>query len=46
LPHALHQLEDGALNVLVNGTAVLANEQSVPVLSGDEVVILAMIGGG
>lgn len=46
LPHALTQLEDGTLNVVVNGTAVLANEHEFPVKSGDEVAILAMLGGG
>jgi aldehyde:ferredoxin oxidoreductase len=46
LPHALNQLEDGSLNILVNGNTVLANERTVPVNSGDDIVVLAMIGGG
>ena len=46
LPHAVTQLEDGSLNIVVNGDMVLANEQDVPVRSGDEVAILAMLGGG
>lgn len=46
LPHAVIHLDDGTLNVLVNGTVVLANENEFPVKSGDEVTILAMLGGG
>lgn len=46
LPHAVDQLEDRSLNVIVNGAMVLVNEQDVPVRSGDDVTILAMLGGG
>jgi aldehyde:ferredoxin oxidoreductase len=46
LPHAVTRLEDGSLNVVVNGDMVLDNEQNVTVRSGDEVTILAMLGGG
>ncbi len=46
LPHALHQLEDGSLNILVNGNIVLANEQGIPVRNGDEITVMAMLGGG
>ena len=46
LPHALKQLEDTTLNIVVNGCMVLANEQAVTIRSGDEVTILAMLGGG
>jgi len=46
LPHALTQLEDSTLNIVVNGNLVLSNEQAVSVRSGDEVTLLAMLGGG
>jgi len=46
LPHALTQLEDSTLNIVVNGYLVLSNEQAVSVRSGDEVTLLAMLGGG
>jgi aldehyde:ferredoxin oxidoreductase len=46
LPHALTQLDDSSLNMVVNGDIVLADEQAVPIRSGDEVNILAMLGGG
>ncbi len=46
LPHATAQLEDSTLNVMVNGTIVLSGEEGVSVRSGDEIVLLAMLGGG
>ena len=46
LPHAVLQLEDSSLNVVVNGSVVLSNEQAVPVTNGDEVTIMAMLAGG
>jgi aldehyde:ferredoxin oxidoreductase len=46
LPHAVTQLEDTTMNVVINGAMVLANEHAFPVKSGDEVTILAMLGGG
>ena len=46
LPHALGQLDDSSLNIVVNGTMVLCNEQDVQVKNGDEVTLLAMLGGG
>lgn len=46
LPHAIIQLEDSALNIVVNGNMVLANEQDVPVKNGDSITLLAMLGGG
>lgn len=46
LPQALHQLEDCSLNILVNGNIVLANEQDAPVRNGDEITVMAMLGGG
>ncbi len=46
LPHAVIQLEDNTLNIVVNGKMVLANEQAVPVRNGDEVTVLAMFAGG
>lgn len=46
LPHAVVQLEDSTLNIVVNGKMVLASEQAVPVRNGDEVTVLAMFAGG
>jgi aldehyde:ferredoxin oxidoreductase len=46
LPHAQKQLDDETLNVVVNGDVVLADEDKVAIRSGDEVTILAMLGGG
>ena len=46
LPHAVSQLEDSTLNIVVNGKMVLSNEQAVHVQDGDEVTLLAMLGGG
>jgi aldehyde:ferredoxin oxidoreductase len=46
LPHAVTELEDNTLNIVVNGTIVLANEQAVPVKNGDRITVLAMLAGG
>ncbi len=46
LPHAVIQLEDSTLNIVVNGNMVLANEQAAPVKSGDRITVLAMLAGG
>lgn len=46
LPHAVRQLGDSSLNVLVNGRMVLANEGTFPVRSGDEITFLRLLGGG
>lgn len=46
LPHAVSQLEDSSLNLVVNGNVVLANEQAFPIKSGDEVTLVAMLAGG
>jgi len=46
LPHSAEQLDDDTLNMVVNGTMVLANEQDAAVRSGDEVTMLAMLAGG
>ncbi|MCM2357876.1 MAG: MoaD/ThiS family protein [Geobacteraceae bacterium] len=46
LPHAVRQLGDSSLNVLVNGAMVLANEGTFPVRSGDEITFLRLLGGG
>ncbi|MBI2355078.1 MAG: MoaD/ThiS family protein [Deltaproteobacteria bacterium] len=46
LPHAAEQLGDDTLNIVVNGNMVLDNEQDAVVRSGDEVTLLAMLGGG
>jgi aldehyde:ferredoxin oxidoreductase len=46
LPHAGAQLDDGTLNMVVNGNMVLSNEQDVHIANGDEITILAMLGGG
>ena len=46
LPHAVEQLEDETLNLVVNGNVVLAKEETVAIRSGDEVTILAMMAGG
>lgn len=46
LPHAGAQLEDMSLVVVVNDNVVLSNEQTALIKDGDEVTILAMLGGG
>lgn len=46
LPHAASRLDDLSLVVVVNGDVILDNEQSIMVRSGDEITILAMLGGG
>lgn len=40
------QLEETSLNMVVNGRMVLSNEEAAPVRNGDEVTMLAMLGGG
>lgn len=46
LPHAASRLEDLSLVVVLNGDVILDNERSVMIRSGDEISILAMLGGG
>jgi len=46
LPEAAEQLHNGMLTLAVNGNVVLSGEGSVPIRSGDEVLLLPAIAGG
>ena len=46
LPEAANDLNDSTWNMAVNGNMVLSGEASVPIASGDRVLLVPVIAGG